>query len=121
MGKKANISEKLAEFTGNYIVAPLKGMTTFNDKFENRLYKRLPVIFYLILLLLLSIGSGFHTQHLYRKKAVMDKELLRLQTKETTLHTEYLRVTRESNIIHEVKRRNIPLEESVNPPKLIGE
>lgn len=81
--------------------------------------RQYPYIFFMALLMLLYIANGYHIQKLHRRHDKLTEQIKELRSRSLTLSSIRMTATRQSSIIQELKARNIPLRESLTPPKVI--
>ena len=80
---------------------------------------RLPFIAFLIFVVLIYIGNGYHAQSIARDMDKMTKEVKELRTKSLMLTKEYMFMSRQTEIIKEIHRKHINLEIPVESPIII--
>ncbi|MFI3315214.1 MAG: FtsL-like putative cell division protein [Rikenellaceae bacterium] len=90
-----------------------------NKSFSRWIIKRLPSIIFIILLVLLYISNIFSTQQLHNKILKKQRDISKLTVTHNTVSSELVKYTKESNIINEINRRNIAIQEIVKPPVVI--
>ncbi|MEG1634986.1 MAG: FtsL-like putative cell division protein [Rikenellaceae bacterium] len=78
--------------------------------------KRLPSIIYIIALTVLYIFNIFSTQRIYRTITRAEREILSLTVTANTSRTNLVSLTKESKIVEEIEKRQIPLIEIKTPP-----
>lgn len=81
--------------------------------------RQYPYIFFMALLMLLYIANGYHIQKLHRRHDKLTEQIKELRSRSLTLSSIRMTATRQSSIIQELNARNIPLHESLTPPKVI--
>lgn len=81
--------------------------------------KQYPYIFFMAILMFLYIANGYHIQKLHRHHDQLSDEIRELRSRSMTLSSIRMNSTRQSVIIEELKRRDIPLRESLTPAKVI--
>lgn len=78
-----------------------------------------PYVLFMTVLMFLYIANGFHIQKLYRQHERLSGQIKELRARSLTLSSQRMIATRQSEIIRNLKEREIPLEELVSPPKVI--
>ena len=78
-----------------------------------------PYMLLLAFLMLLYIANVFKMQQLHKQHDRLAAEVKELRAKSLTLSSIRMNATRQSEILKELKKRGIDLEESVVPPKII--
>ena len=84
---------------------------------EGSFVKRLPAVLYIVLLTIIYMYNIFDGQKRYREILRVEREIARLKVTATTLQAQRISATKESRIMEEIARRNIPLFETTVPPK----
>ncbi len=80
--------------------------------------RKLPYVFFVLLLMLLYIAGGYHTQQLNRRYIRLNNEVKELRTKSLSINEMRMTATRQSEIIERLRQAGIELEESVVPPRI---
>lgn len=83
--------------------------------------RRLPVMVYGVLLMLLYIANGFHIQHKHSELDRIADEIKQLKTEAVTASAVRMTLTRQSEIERLLREQNIPLSESPAPLRVIEE
>ena len=83
--------------------------------------RRLPVIVYIVLLMLLYIANGFHVQHKHSELDRLTDELKQLKTEAVTSSAVRMTITRQSEVERLLEERNMPLKQGGSPTHLIEE
>ena len=81
-----------------------------------RLY---PYLLTVAALMLFYISNIFYMQQLYRRQATLARDVKELRAKSLTVSSLRMTSTRQSEIIRELRRRGIELEELLEPPKVV--
>mgnify|MGYP006068725209 FL=1 len=81
--------------------------------------RNLPYGLFVAFLMFLYIANGYHTQKLHRRYARLNAEVKELRTRSVSMTERRMTATRQSEIIRTLKERNIPLQESLVPPKVV--
>ena len=81
--------------------------------------KKLPYVFFVLLLMLLYIANGYYTQKLNRRYTQLNNEVKELRTKSLSINEMRMTATRQSEIIQRLKEAGIDLQESVVPPQVV--
>ncbi|MCD7962345.1 MAG: hypothetical protein LUF90_02065 [Rikenellaceae bacterium] len=102
--------------TLNTIIEYFKGVISGNILKKEEVGKKLPYIIFISFLMFLYIANSFLTQSLHRQYINLNKEVQELRAKSLSFTERRMTATRQSEIIKELKKRNIDLEESVAPP-----
>ncbi len=81
--------------------------------------RKLPYVFFILLLMLLYIATGYYTQQLNRRYAQLNNEVKELRTKSLSINEMRMTATRQSEIIKRLQEAGIDLRESVTPPQVV--
>ncbi len=87
---------------------------------ESRVRSHYPFALYCCLLVIAYIGYVFHYQHLQREEIRVRTELQEERSRSMVFESMRMNASRHSNIMAEVERRGLNLEESTTPPKIIN-
>ncbi|MFI3321311.1 MAG: FtsL-like putative cell division protein [Rikenellaceae bacterium] len=93
--------------------------TNFMPKgFGSKRYTSLMIsVAYITLLVIIYIFNIFSNQKIHKDIIKAQKDVEALTIKSTIIHSNYAIFTKESNILEELKRRNVELLESQSPPR----
>lgn len=78
-----------------------------------------PYLLFVSFLMLLYISNVFKMQQMYRQESNLKKEIKELRAKSVTISSMKMNATRQSQIINELKEREIDLKESLTPHKVV--
>lgn len=78
-----------------------------------------PYMIFVACLMFIYIANVFRTQYIYREHAALTEQVKELRSKSMTIASDKMKATRQSNIMRELERRQIPLKESLTPNKVI--
>ncbi len=78
--------------------------------------KRAPAIAYIALLMIIYIYNIFYTHHKYRQIIRLEQEISHLEVISTTMQSKRVSLTRQSYIIQQIEKRQIPIFEGEQPP-----
>jgi len=78
--------------------------------------KQLPFIMFLTLLAIIYIGNQFHAKKLVRETSILQTEIEDLMSESTSIASELMYLTKQSEVSRLVHERDLELEESVQPP-----
>ncbi len=81
--------------------------------------KQLPFIIFLTLLAILYIGNRYHAEKLVRRSGELQAEIKELRAEAITVSAELMHLSRQSEVLKLLRRSNMDLVESVDPPKKI--
>ena len=81
--------------------------------------KQLPYIIFLTFLAIIYIANRFHAEKIFRETMKLKDELKELRTENIYIESEWMNFSKQSNVVKEIKKREIDLYESVVPPKRI--
>jgi hypothetical protein len=80
---------------------------------------QLPYIFFLAVLAILYIGNRYHSEKLVRRSVELQSELKELRAEAITVSAELMHMSRQSEVLRLLRRNNLDLSESLEPPKKI--
>ena len=101
------------------IMASVRNFFNGNLTVKAIFLSRLPFIAFLIFVILIYIGNGYHARSVSRDIDRMTKEVKELRTKSLMLTKEYMFISRQTEIIKEIQKKHINLEIPVEPPIVI--
>jgi len=109
--KTLRLPTKLKEFIASWISGNILSRSEVR-----RLY---PYLLVMALLMLFYIANTFSIQKLYRRQTTLTRQVKELRSKSLTVSSLRMTSTRQSEIIKELRRRGIGLEELLEPPKVV--
>jgi hypothetical protein len=81
--------------------------------------RQLPFVIFLALLAILYIGNRYHSEKLVRKTSELQYEIKELRAEAITVSAELMHMSRQSEVLKLLRRNNLDLVESVEPPRKI--
>jgi hypothetical protein len=81
--------------------------------------KQLPYIIFIAILAIFYIGNRYHAEKLVRKSGELQSELKELRAEAITISAELMHLSRQSEVLKLLKKRDIDLVESLEPPNKI--
>lgn len=84
---------------------------------DPKVRRRMPYVIFIAFLMMLYIANSYNTQRLHRRYIALSREVAELRTKSLALTEKRMGAARQSDLIRELRRRGIEMEESVTPPK----
>jgi hypothetical protein len=81
--------------------------------------KQLPYIMFLAILAILYIGNRYHAEKLVRRTGELQSELKELRAEAITVSAELMHLSRQSEVLKLLRKNNLDLVESLEPPKKI--
>lgn len=81
--------------------------------------RQLPFIIFLAILAILYIGNRYHAEKLVRKTSELQTELKELRAEAITVSAELMHMSRQSEVLKLLRRNNLDLVESLEPPRKI--
>lgn len=106
----------------NFIVKLIKAIRSLiagSDSAENFFKRYISCFLLIVAAFILILISKFHTQGMYQDKLQADRALQSIEAIYNRSNEKFKNSTLNSRIIEEIKRRNIEIEQSVNPPIII--
>lgn len=80
---------------------------------------QLPFILFLVVLAIFYIGNRYHAEKVVRETAKIQKELKELRAEKMAIQAELMQISKQSEVAKLVKKHDLNLEESIEPPKKI--
>ncbi len=81
--------------------------------------RQLPFIIFLAILAILYIGNRYHAEKLVRRSGELQTELKELRAEAITVSAELVHLSRQSEVLKLLRKNNLDLFESVEPPQRI--
>ncbi len=81
--------------------------------------KNLGFVIWLTFLGIVYIGNRYHSERVARTMTSLQREVKDLRAESISIAADLMNKSRRSNVINNIKRNNLPLEESLEPPKKI--
>ncbi len=81
--------------------------------------KQLPFIIFLAILAIFYIGNRYHAEKLVRRTGRLQTELKELRAEAITVSAELMHISRQSEVLKLLKKNNLDLVESLEPPRKI--
>lgn len=111
---KKNI-EKQSKAGASFLKAFLSGNLLTRQNFM----KQLPFIGFLSILAVIYIANRNHAEQLIKKNIQTQKEVRDLRAESISIAAELMQISKYSELIKQIKARNLNLEESEEPAKII--
>lgn len=86
---------------------------------KDSLVKQLPFILFLILLTFLYIANRYHAEKLARDTARVQKEIRELRSESISIASEYMYLTKQSEIQVLINKKKLGLVQNNEPPKVV--
>ncbi|MFW5709963.1 MAG: FtsL-like putative cell division protein [Bacteroidota bacterium] len=81
--------------------------------------KQLPFILFLTFLAIIYIGNRYQAERMIREKVALQTELKELRAKAITISADLMYISKQSQVHRLIRYRNLGLEESRVPPRII--
>jgi hypothetical protein len=81
--------------------------------------RQLPFIVFLAILAIFYIGNRYHSEKLVRRTSELQTELKELRAEAITVSAELMHMSRQSEVLKMLRRNNLDLVESLEPPRKI--
>ena len=81
--------------------------------------RQLPFIIFLAILAIIYIGNRYHAEKLVRRSGELQTELKELRAEAITVSAELVHLSRQSEVLKLLRKNNLDLFESVEPPQMI--
>ena len=120
MGSKKNIEFIDQEQEQNEIrVFTIRSLFSGSILTQSRVVKQFPYILFLVALALIYIGNRFHAERLVRKLSNLRVEVKDLCSEQITTASELMNISRPSEVIKLVNKKNIGLSLPEKPPEML--
>lgn len=121
MKKKKNIEfiDESQERSELKRMGSLKGLLGGSLLTREKVVRQLPYILFLTLLAFFYIGNRYHAEKLVRKNSELQDEVKELRAKAITTSAELMRLSQQSQVMKLIRKKDLGLRQSVNPPKKI--
>ena len=86
---------------------------------KDSIIKQLPLILFVILLTFLYIANRYHAEKIARDSARTQKEIKELRSESISIASEYMYLTKQSELQNLVTKKNLGLTISKVPPKKV--
>lgn len=86
---------------------------------QSGLVRQFPFILFLVVLALIYIGNRFHAERLARKLSKIQTEVKDLCSEQITTASELMNISRPSEVIRLLDKKNIGLSLPETPPKVL--
>ena len=94
----------------------VKGILDGSLLTNTNVVKQVPYIFFLTILALIYISNRFHAEKVVREKDALQKEIKEMHSEAITTASEYMELSRQSEVSKLVREKGLDLEESTTPP-----
>jgi hypothetical protein len=81
--------------------------------------RQLPYIIFLAVLAIIYIGNRYHAEKLVRRSGELQTELKELRAEAITVSAELMDMSRQSEVLKLLRKNNLNLVESLEPPRKI--
>lgn len=86
---------------------------------KDAIIKQLPLIMFIILLTFLYIANRYHAEKIARDAARAQKEIKELRSESISIASEYMYLTKQSELQNLVRKKKLGLTISKEPPKKV--
>lgn len=104
--------DKKSGFRGNSVKDFIDGSVLTRDF----VLKQLPYIIFLAVLAILYIGNRYHAEKIVRRSGELQSEIKELRAEAITVSAELMYLSRQSEVLKLLRKNNLDLEESLEPP-----
>lgn len=107
--------EKKPEFKGGNVKDFIDGSVLTRDF----VIRQLPFIIFLSILAIFYIGNRYHAEKLFRRSGELQTELKELRAEAITVSAELMHLSRQSEVLKLLRKKDLNLVESLEPPQKI--
>lgn len=97
----------------------LKGLLAGSLLTKEKVVRQLPFILFLTGLAFIYIGNRYHAERLVRENSRLQDEVRELRARALSTSAELMHLSKQSEVLHLLKEKNMGLRESVTPPRKI--
>lgn len=97
----------------------LKGLLAGSLLTKEKVVRQLPFILFLTGLAFIYIGNRYHAEKLVRENSRLQDEVSELRARALSTSAELMHLSKQSEVLHLLKEKNMGLRESVTPPRKI--
>jgi len=97
----------------------LRGVIDVSLLTRKSVVQQFPFVLFLVFLGLIYIGNRYHADSIRRDREVLRLEINELRSEAVFVSAELMKISRQTEVAEEVRKKGLELEESVNPPKKI--
>jgi hypothetical protein len=97
----------------------LKGLLAGSLLTKEKVVRQLPFILFLTGLAFIYIGNRYHAEKLVRENSRLQDEVRELRARALSTSAELMHLSKQSEVLHLLKEKNMGLRESVTPPRKI--
>lgn len=110
-----DLPEKKPEFKGGNVKDFIDGSVLTRDF----VIRQLPFIIFLSILAIFYIGNRYHAEKLFRRSGELQTELKELRAEAITVSAELMHLSRQSEVLKLLRKKDLNLVESLEPPQKI--
>jgi len=100
-------------------VGTLKGLLAGSLLTREKVVRQLPFILFLTLLAFIYIGNRYHAERLVRENSKLQDQVKELRAKSISTSAELMHLSKQSEVVRLIRKKNLGLRESVTPPRKI--
>lgn len=97
----------------------LRGVIDGSLLTRKKVLKQLPFVFFMVFLMLIYISNRYHAESLRKKSEEFRNEINELRSQAVFVSSELMKLSRQTEVAEEVKKKGLDLKESTEPPKKI--
>ena len=105
--------------TRDSIASSARGLIDGTVLTRDFVIRQLPFIIFLTVLAILYIGNRYHAEKLVRRSGELQSELKELRAEAITVSAELMHLSRQSEVIKLLEKRDLDLSASLEPPRKI--
>ncbi len=94
----------------------LRGVVNGSVLSKKEVVRELPFLVLLFVMAMVSIANGYYYMKTYREMVTLEKEVEELRIESLSLASDFMRMSKQSEVIKRIKEEKLNLEESLRPP-----
>ncbi|MCF8379747.1 MAG: hypothetical protein K9H49_09235 [Bacteroidales bacterium] len=97
----------------------LRGIIDGSLLTRKKVLQQFPFVLFLVFLSLMYISNRYHADSVRRKREKLRVEINELRSEAVFVSSELMKISRQTEVAQEVRKKGLELEESIDPPKKI--
>lgn len=97
----------------------LRGLVDGTLLTRKKVLHQLPFVLFLVFLGLIYISNSYHAESIRKDRENLRNEINELRSEAVFVSSELMKISRQTEVAEEVRKKGLNLEESVDPPKKI--
>ncbi|MFP4018649.1 MAG: FtsL-like putative cell division protein [Bacteroidales bacterium] len=97
----------------------IKGLLAGSLLSKDKIARQLPYILFVTLLAFIYISNQYHAEKIMRKNSILQDQVKELRAKSISTSAELMQISKQSEVIKLINKKNLDLKESRTPPKKV--